>query len=86
MVQFFRFKSRSAVKPGSQRPASRELYGYAGGGGWTAAMPPVGRPESTSALFRSTGGSGRLPPRGSATRSGPLTLPSVLPSWEDDEL
>ena len=85
MVQFFRFKSRSRVQPGQQRPSTRELYGACGGGGWTAAMPPLGRPVSTSALFRAAGGTGRLPPRGGTARAG-TALPSVLSSsWDPDE-
>ena len=55
IVKFFRFKTDGATQ---LRPVGRALYGAAHGGGWTAAMPPVGRPASTSELFRTLGGSG----------------------------
>lgn len=72
MVHFFRYKASSSVSKGKQNAGARELYGYARGGGWTMAMPPVGRPSTTSSLFLANGGTGSMPTRGSS-------LPSMRP-------
>lgn len=64
VAMFFRMKMRSRIV--NPQVPDNVVHGPKGGGGWTSAMPPLGRPTTTAVLFRPNDSRAQTAPMGAS--------------------